>query len=70
MGCIHRLKNPIKMEFDVRPLLVSENYDGNLAPGQILLVANVFVRGQKQIVPGFFRLLKQLAVLEFVPAKS
>ena len=38
------------MEFDVRPLLVSENHDGNLAPGQILLVANVLIRGQKQIV--------------------
>ena len=55
------------MKFDVRPLLVSENHDGNPAPRQILLVANVFVRGQKQVVPSRLRFSEQLSVLEFVP---
>lgn len=42
-GCVHYLKNPLKMKFHVWPLLVSENHNGNLAPGQILLVANVLI---------------------------
>lgn len=56
------------MELRVRPLLVPENQDGNLSPGQILLVANVLVRGEKQIVPSLFSFSEQLTVLEFMPA--
>ena len=52
----------------VRPLLVPENHDGNLSPGQILLVTNVLARGEKQIVPSLFSFSEQLTVLEFKPA--
>ncbi len=67
-GRIHNLKNSLKMEFDVGPLLVSENHNGNLAPGQILLVANVLVRRQEQIVASLFSFSPLLTILKFMPA--
>ena len=65
---VHRRDDPRKMEFDIRPLLVPQNNDGNFAAGEILLIANVFVGRQQQFKTGFLCLTEQLAVLEFVPA--
>lgn len=66
---IHRRHNFVKMEFDVRPLLVAEDDDGNFTLRKILLVAHVLIRGQEQFITGFFSLAEQVAVLEFVPAE-
>ncbi len=54
--CVHRRNDPSKMELDVWPLLVSENYDGNLAPGKILLIADILIRRKEQLVAGFLGL--------------
>lgn len=58
----------VKMKPDGWPLLVAEHHNGNCSPGKVLLVAHILVRGQKQLVTGFFRLLEQITVPKFVPA--
>ena len=67
---VHGTNNPVKMEFDVRPLLVAKDYDGNSTPGKILLITDILVRSKKQFVTSIFGLTQQLAVLEFVPTDS
>ena len=56
------------MEFNQRPLLIAEDDDGDFSTRKVLLIPDVFVGAQKHIVPGFFRLLNQFAVLQLVPA--
>lgn len=54
---IHGGNNPVKMEFDVRPLLVAEDDDGNSSLRKILLIANILVPSKKQLVAGLIGLL-------------
>ena len=58
----------LQMMLDVRPLLVAEDDDSNLSPGEILLEKHVLIRCQEQFITGIFGVSKQLAVLEFMPA--
>ncbi len=67
-GCLYRFDNLVEVEFDVRPLLVAEDKNGNLARREILLVADVFVRSKKQVLACLFSFTDQVAVLEFVPS--
>ena len=66
---IHGRNNAVKMEFDVWPLLIAENYDSNPAPGKILLIADILVRSKQQLITSFLGLTEQVAVLELVPAE-
>jgi hypothetical protein len=67
-GRNYRRNNPVKMEFDVWPLLIDRHDNGNSAARKILLVPNVLVGRQQQFVAGFLGLAQQIAVLECVPA--
>ena len=65
---LYRSSDTVKVTPDLWPLLVAEDNDRNSSPGKILLVAYVLVRGQEHLVTGFFSLLQQLPILQFVPA--
>jgi len=45
-----------------RPLRSTENNDGYLAGGKILLIPNILIAGNKDIEPSSFRFGKQVAV--------
>lgn len=53
-GTVDSFDNALDVRAEVRPLLTSENHDGNLAVCEILLVAQVFIRSQQNIEPGRF----------------
>jgi hypothetical protein len=54
--------NSIEIQLNQRPLLVAENDQCKFSARKILLVADIFVRGEKRVVPGFFGLLNQLSI--------
>ena len=50
---IHGSHNPVKMEFDVWPLLVAEDHYGDPATRKILLITDILVRCEEQLITIF-----------------
>ena len=44
------------------PLRIAEHDNRNPVPSQVLLVSDVFIRGEQHIEPGVLRRLEQFAV--------
>lgn len=59
--------NLFQMEADARPLLVTQDDEGNLAAIKVLLIPDVAVGAEQNLVPCIFGLLNQFTVGEFVP---
>ena len=66
-GCIHRCDDVPDMQPQNRPSRVTDNNDGNLPAGQVLLMPNVLVRGDQEFKTGRFSRGEQVAVAECVP---
>ena len=56
------------MRLKTRPLLEPENYNRDFAASEILLIPHVLIRGQQHVEALGFCRLKQLTILEPVPA--
>jgi len=67
-GCIHSRNNSINVALYGRALRIAKDHDGDSAAFEVLLVLDVFVRGQRKVEPGFFRRLQQRAIGQAIPS--
>jgi hypothetical protein len=53
-GAIDSINNALNVGAQLRPLLTTENHDGDFSSRKILLVAQILIRGQQDIKTGRF----------------
>ena len=50
-GCVDRCHNFLGVQSNQRPLWSAQHHNGDFAPGEILLVLDVLVGGEKNLEP-------------------